>query len=384
MKAAFLLSILLLGGGIAEAQAPRGSDAAALASARAEARAAAERSERLEAQARRATGQAQRARAAAEAAAARIESAEAGLTAAERRIAIVARLRSAHRARLAERQRPLVRLTAALQVMARRPAALALVQRGSVEDIVRVRALLAATLPQIRRRTAALRAELERSENLQRQARMARVELLESRADLQRRRAELAAFESEQRARSQALSGRALTESDRALVLGEEARALARRIGNRDQQARLAASLAALPPPLPRPGSGNAPPSMESLPYRLPVDGRLLTGVGEISDGGVHARGLTFATEAGARILAPARGRVLHAAPFRRYDYVVIIDHGGGWLTVITDLATARVSAGQIVARDDLLGFAGEDSPQVTVELRRNGRPVPLAQFVAT
>ena len=50
MKAAFLLSILLLGGGIAEAQAPRGSDAAALASARAEARAAAERSERLEAQ----------------------------------------------------------------------------------------------------------------------------------------------------------------------------------------------------------------------------------------------------------------------------------------------------------------------------------------------
>ena len=366
MKAAFLLSILLLGGGIAEAQAPRGSDAAALASARAEARAAAERSERLEAQARRATGQAQRARAAAEAAAARIESAEAGLTAAERRIAIVARLRSAHRARLAERQRPLVRLTAALQVMARRPAALALVQRGSVEDIVRVRALLAATLPQIRRRTAALRAELERSENLQ------------------RRRAELAAFESEQRARSQALSGLALTESDRALVLGEEARALARRIGNRDQQARLAASLAALPPPLPRPGSGNAPPSTESLPYRLPVDGRLLTGVGEISDGGVHARGLTFATEAGARILAPARGRVLHAAPFRRYDYVVIIDHGGGWLTVITDLATARVSAGQIVARDDLLGFAGEDSPQVTVELRRNGRPVPLAQFVAT
>ena len=213
---------------------------------------------------------------------------------------------------------------------------------------------------------------------------MARVELLESRADLQRRRAELAAFESEQRARSQALSGLALTESDRALVLGEEARALARRIGNRDQQARLAASLASLPPPLPRPGSGNAPPSTESLPYRLPVDGRLLTGVGEISDGGVHARGLTFATEAGARILAPARGRVLHAAPFRRYDYVVIIDHGGGWLTVITDLATARVSAGQIVARDDLLGFAGEDSPQVTVELRRNGRPVPLAQFVAT
>ncbi|HET9428849.1 MAG TPA: peptidoglycan DD-metalloendopeptidase family protein [Allosphingosinicella sp.] len=383
MRAGLLLAVFGLCAGAAAAPASRIPDAAALEQARAEARQAAERAGRLELQARRATGQAQRARVAAAAATARIEAAEAGLTAAERRISIVARLQSRHRARLAERQRPLVRLTAALQVMARRPAALALVQPGSMDNIVRVRSLLAATLPEIRRRTTALRADMERSEALGRQARQARGDLLASREDLQRRRAELAAFESAQRARSRTLAGLALTESDRALVLGEEARGLARVIGTRGHQARLAASLAALPTPLPRPGSGAEVHSSESIPYRLPVEGRLRTGVGEISDGGVHARGLTFATAAGARIVAPARGRVLHAAPFRRYRYVVIIDHGRGWMTVITDLATARVSSGQTVRAGDLLGFAGDGQPQVTVELRRDGRPVPLAQFVA-
>ena len=366
----------------AGAHAAGGEDSRALAQAKSEAAQAARRSEALEAQARRATNQAERARAEAEALASRIQSAEAGLTAAERRIAIIAALQLAHRARLAERQQPLVRLTGALQVMARRPAALALVQPGSMENIVQVRSLLSATLPEIRRRTAAVRADVERSEALRGQAQRAREALLASRADLQRRRGELAAFESSRRSRSRQLAGLALTESDRALVLGEEARSLARLIGTREYQATLEARLAALPPPMPRPGGGGDPPA-GAIPYRLPVQGRLLTGVGEISEGGVHSRGLTFATEPNAQIFAPAPGRVLHAAPFRRYGYVVIIDHGGGWLTVITDLATIRISAGQRVARGALLGRAGDSDPRVTVELRRNGRPVPLAQFVA-
>jgi septal ring factor EnvC (AmiA/AmiB activator) len=309
--------------------------------------------------------------------------AEADLTAAERRIAIIARLQSAHRARLAERQQPLVRLTGALQVMARRPAALALVQPGSMENIVQVRSLLAATLPEIRRRTADVRADVERSEALRRQAQQARSGLLSSRADLQRRRSELAAFEAAQRSQSRNLTGLALTESDRALVLGEEARSLARSIGTRENQERLSARLASLPPPLPRPDTSAAQQPPRAIPYRLPVQGRLLTGVGEISEGGVHSRGLTFATTPSADIVAPARGRVLHAAAFRRYGFVVIIDHGSGWLTVITDLASTDVVVGQVVSPGQRIGMTGDDDPEVTVELLRNGRPIPLAQFVA-
>ncbi|WP_243451071.1 murein hydrolase activator EnvC [Sphingosinicella sp. CPCC 101087] len=380
---AFLLcAVLLVAGGLAAAAA-RGGDAATLAQAKREAAQANARYRALERQARRATSAAERAHAEAEALAARIQAAEADLTAAERRIAIVEGLRARQRARLAERQQPLVRLTAALQTMARRPAALALVQPGSVQDTVHVRSLLAATLPEIRRRTALLRAEVERSNALHRQFEQARSALADSRRALQQRRVALARFEAAERARSQQLSGLALAESDRALAFGEEARALARLQDQRQFQARLGASLAALPGPLPRPGSIGGGRPGTNLPYRLPVEGRLLTGVGEISDGGVHSRGLTFAVDPRARIVAPAAGRVAYAGRFRSYGHVVVLDHGRGWTSVVTDLAELDVAPGDQVRPGAPLGRAGASSPRVTVELRREGRPVPLAQLVA-
>lgn len=371
---------LALAGTVA-AQTAREPDAEALALARAEAQAAEARYVALQREARRATSAAARARAESEALAARIAAAEAGLTAAERRIAIVQRQQEAQRARLAVRQQPLVRLTAALQTMARRPAALALVQPGSMQDTVHVRSLLAATLPEIRRRTAALRAEVAAAETSRNRAEQARRALVDSREALRTRRIELAAFEAQQRDRSSELAGLALSEGDRALVFGEEARALARTLGTREYQAQLGASLAELPGPVPRPGGpGEAPPR---LPYLLPVEGRVVTGVGEISDGGVHSRGLTLAPAANARVVAPAAARVVHAGPFRSYGNVVILDHGRGWMSVITNLDRLDVAQGQSVRPGAMLGRAGPNSPQVTVELRRAGRPVPLAQLIS-
>jgi septal ring factor EnvC (AmiA/AmiB activator) len=366
------------------ARASRGNDAAALAEARREAAEATQHYQALDEEARRATSDADRARMASEALAARIEAAEADLTAAERRIALIAAFQAEQRARLAERQGPIVRLTAALQTMTRRPAALALVQPGSVRDAVHVRSLLAAALPEIRRRTAALRDEAQRSAQLRRQSELARQGLIDSREALRQRRVALAAFEAAQRGRSQQLAGLALTQSDRALVYGEQAQVLARDLGTRDYQNRLAASLARLPGPVPRPETGAAPADAqeEMLPYSLPVQGRLVAGVGEISDGGVHARGLTFETAAEAPVIAPAAGRIVYAAPFRGYGDVVIIDHGRGWMTVLTDLGAADVSPGQNVARGAPIGRAGTGTPHVTVELRRNGRPLPVAQLI--
>jgi septal ring factor EnvC (AmiA/AmiB activator) len=365
------------------ARASRGANAAALAEARREAAEATHRYQALDQAARSATSDADRARTASEALAARIEAAEADLTGAERRIALIAGLQAEQRARLAERQGPIVRLTAALETMTRRPAALALVQPGSVRDAIHVRSLLAAALPEIRRRTAALREEAQRSAQLRRQSEAARQGLVDSREALRQRRIALAAFETAQRTRSQQLTGLALGQSDRALVYGEQAQVLARDIGTHDYQQALAASLARLPGPVPRPtADAPADPQEESLPYSLPVQGRLVAGVGEISDGGVHARGLTFETAAAAPVIAPAAGRIVYAAPFRGYGNVVIIDHGRGWMTVLTDLAAAEVHGGDAVARGTLIGRAGSGSPHITVELRRNGRPLPVAQLI--
>lgn len=380
-SAAFLAAALAAAG--IAAHATQSGDAGALAQAKREAAEANARVRALEGRARTATDAAERARAESEALAARIEAAEADLTAAERRIAVIQALQAGQRARLAARQQPLIRLTGALQTMARRPPALALVQPGSVGDTVHVRSLLEAALPEIRRRTADLRAEVDRANGLRDGLVAARAELLASREALRARRVELAAFEARQRARSSALSGLALAESDRALAFDEEAHALARRIGERAYQARLAAELVTLSGPLPRPGP---PPERAEtgIPYRLPVAGRLVTGVGEISDGGVHSRGLTFETAAGAEVVAPANGRIVYAAPFRSYGSVVILDHGQGWSSVITNLDDLAVAAGANVRGGTRLGRAGAgNAPRVTVELRRAGRPFPIAQLIA-
>ena len=81
-------------------------------------------------------------------------------------------------------------------------------------------------------------------------------------------------------------------------------------------------------------------------------------------------------------MIAPAAGRVIYAAAFRRYENVVILDHGNGWTSVITNLATLDVAQGTVVMRGQRLGRTGSGSPRVTLELRRNGRPVPFAQFL--
>jgi septal ring factor EnvC (AmiA/AmiB activator) len=360
---------LFLVGDLAIAQAPP-----TLAEARQEAAIAKRRSDLLERQAQQATGEAARANAAAAALAARIEEAEADITAAQARIALIERLSAAQRARLAASQGSLIRLTAALQTMARRPAALALIQPGSLNEVVHVRALLASSLPAIRARTAGVRAEIARGEALRRQAGEAVVQLGSGRRDLQQRRVALARFEREQRRRSASLMQSALRESDRALAFGEEARDLAALAGTRAYQARLERRLAELPGPSLRPGTAPAP--ARPPYYILPVQGRLLTGTGEISDAGVHARGLTFAPDSGAQAVAPRAGRIAYAAPYRGYGKVVIIDHGGGWTTTLTNLSALAVKRGDRVRARQPLGRTG--AGEVTVELRKDGRPFPI------
>jgi len=372
-----LLLALVAGGFALSAQTP-----ADLTGAQEEARQALDRVRAFEEAAAKATDDAARARAEAEAIVARIQASEAEITAAEARVGLVdAQLRE-QRAALAERQGPLVRLIAALQAMSRRPPALALVQPGSLDDAVRVRAVLAGTLPRIQARTAAVRQAINRTRALRAQQDTARQALVDSRAALAERREALARFEAEQRTRSQGLAALALRESDRALALGEEARALERQVADRGFRDRLQARLAALPGPVLRPnGSGSAAPP-QGPAFLLPVAGAVVTGAGELREAGFHARGLTLATEPGAPVRAPAAGRVAYAGSFRSYGLVLILDHGGGWTSVVTGLEALSVGAGEQVARGAPIGRTGGTDGEVTVELRFGGRPVPLTTLL--
>lgn len=364
----------------------------ALSEARRESEAAMRRSQRYEAAAAQVMGRAEKARAEAVAIAARIQESEALIAAAQARLVLVERLRRRQQARLAVRQQPIVRLAAALQTMARRPPALALVQPGSLDDMVHARLLLTTALPVIRERSADLRAELDRANRLGVQADAAVTEIRREQAMLEARRQSLARIEAEQRTRSRRLGDSAFLERERAEGMAERARDILDLMAQMDRQAETAAGLASLPGPVlrpVRPGQSAPPPAdpgTAALPrpaYRLPVLGRVVTGVGEVSQTGIRSRGLTFATRPDAQVIAPANGQIKFAESFRDYGRIVIIDHGGGWTTLITGLHTLSVTVGDDVIQGSPIGRAGPGSPKVTVELRRQGEPINIAPLAA-
>lgn len=371
-------------------QASRPSpEARELNDARRAAEQARQRANALEKQAKAAIIDADRSRAQRVAAAAAVQASEAEIAAVKARMHHLDRQRAVQRQRLAQQQGPIIRLTGALQTMARRPGALVLLQPGSLQDLIRVRMLLASTTPQIRTRTASLRAEIGRSEALVREAERAVLAVQAGRRELARRQGALARLEMAQRQASQRFIDSAMLEEDRAIAMGEKARDITDLIGRLGDQAILRTRLAALPGPVLRPPVPGEAPTPANAPiisitaeappaYRLPVVGKLISGMGEVSDAGVRAKGLTLAPAAGALTVSPADGRVAYAGPFRSYAGIVIIDHDHGWTSLITGLGALTVRPGEAVSQGSPIGRAETRQPRITIELRHAGQPIEI------
>lgn len=385
-----VLALLALGG--AQAQPRQAFDDAdqartALEAARKQGDEARARAEKLEADAARAGAEADRTARETAAVAARIQQSEAGIAADEARAALVARQQGELRARLAARQAPLVQLTAALQRLARRPTMLSLLHPGSVRETMYMRALLESTVPEVRKRTAALRGEIARARKLEAEARQAAQSLRAGKTELERRRKVLSALEARQRLASRQAGGIADREADRALALAEQARDLGTLLGELDRASDLREKLAALPGPVIRPDrpedarvadepERTAAASSGPGSYVLPAAGRLVAGFGEARTGSPTSRGIAIATRAGAQAVSPAAGRVAFAGLYRGYGKIVIIEHGGGWTSLITGLADLDAKVGQNLVQGSPLGVTGAGTPVLGLELRKDGEPV--------
>ena len=358
------------------------TERARLAAARAASRAAAARATTLDRRAAAERDAAGRERAEEAAVAARIARAEADLDAAHARVAIVDRQLADRRATLGQQEAPVARLLAALASLARRPAVAAVVQPGSLDDLVHVRAVFGATLPVVRERTVALRGDLARTRMLQAEAAQAAKGLRDGRLALIGERRALAALQVKHQAAATSLGRSAIAESDRAIAAGEAARDIVDRMTTIGETDATLEQLRRLPGP-PR---FDAVPTTVPPAYRLPVAGRVLTGMGEISDNGVRARGLAFAAAPGAVVVAPAAGRVVFAGGFRSFAGVVIVDHGSGWTTLLSGLGTIAAKRGETVRAGQPIGRAGPardgEGPRVAVELRRRGRPIDITALV--
>lgn len=372
------------------AGAKEGIDAArsALDVARRQQRSARARGERFEQAAARADASADRALQQSAALAARIQQAEAGITAAEAALALIARERRMLDRRLAAKREPLVRLTGALQAMARRPLALSALQRGSLTDLVHTRAVLASAIPRVQARTASLRADLDRARQLEQETATALAARRENSSVLANRRRELVALAGREKATLRQIAGAASREEQTVLRLASETRDLGDLVGRLEAAGSLRAQLAALPGPVIRPASpGAARPvpaapdllSAEASPppaYQMPVSGRVLAGFGDSAEDGGRSQGLVMVPRGGAQVVAPGAGRVAFAGSYRGYGLIVIIEHGGGWTSLVTGLAALDTEVGTSLTAGSPIGLAPVRDPRIALELRSGGDTV--------
>jgi len=346
-----------------------------LKEARAEQAAAEAEAAKLEQMAARAKGEAERLRAEEAAAAQAIEAAEARITAADTQYRLASAYVAAHRQRLAQEQQPMASLLAGLATMARRPPLLAVSDAGGTDELVKVRILVESTLPVIRRRTAGITSELSKGEQLQQAALSARAEMTRSRQELGVRRQQFAALEQRSMKQALAAGGQALSAGDVAIAAGENIEDLRREQSNSRSAYALAQQLAGEEAAPPRPFAPQQPQPRLALRYELPAEAQVTEGLAAVNDSGVRSRGLTLATSRGAPVTAPADGVVRFSGPFRDYDGILIIDHGGGWMSLIVNVSSP-LHPGDAVHIGDPIGRA---LGPLQVELSQSGRRISPA-----
>jgi len=115
----------------------------------------------------------------------------------------------------------------------------------------------------------------------------------------------------------------------------------------------------------------------------LPVRGRIVSHYGEQQNGGMFSKGLTLSTRSHAQVVAPFDGTVVFAGPFRSYGDMIIVEHDGGYLSLLAGLGSIDVEMGQMLLAGEPVGVMPDDtSAKLYIEIRKDNQPInPAAWF---
>jgi septal ring factor EnvC (AmiA/AmiB activator) len=111
-----------------------------------------------------------------------------------------------------------------------------------------------------------------------------------------------------------------------------------------------------------------------------PAAGRVVARYGETRAGGLRWDGMLLATERGAPVRAIYQGRVVYADWLAGLGLLVIVDHGGGYLSLYGHNDELYRKVGERVNAGDSLAAAGDSGgraqPELYFALRRGGRAI--------
>jgi murein hydrolase activator len=122
----------------------------------------------------------------------------------------------------------------------------------------------------------------------------------------------------------------------------------------------------------------------EPLRGKLPwpvQDGTLIARFGQPRAGGsMRWQGMLIGTERGARVRAPYAGRVVYGDWLPGMGLMLVIDHGGGYMSLYGHNEELFRKVGETVAAGDVIGSVGDSGghsqPALYFEVRRGRTPV--------
>jgi len=303
--------------------------------------------------------------------AAAIQAAERELSQIEATLATLEESRRAKALELADKRRALLGSLAALERLAMASPGAALVDEHPL-DIARGSLLLRYAVPELQRRAGLLAGEIAQMDALGReiegrrahaqgveaalqQDRQQVTELLKRKADLQRQTA--------------AEASAAQTRSEKLAAQAKDLRDLLDKLASEKPQT----------PAISRPANVRPFPTQPASLFP-PVSGQLVGRFGAPDPAaGSTAKGILLQTRPGATVVAPFDGQVLFRGPFRSYGEILIIQHDGGYHSLLAGLARSDAVVGQWVLAGEPVGVMGpsqDGNPKLYMELRHDGHPI--------
>lgn len=115
-----------------------------------------------------------------------------------------------------------------------------------------------------------------------------------------------------------------------------------------------------------------------------PVRGSIITEYGQIISNGVSSKGIVYKTRPNAQVVAPYDGTVIFSGPFKGYGNLIIIEHGGGYLSLLAGLGHIDCELGQMLLAGEPVGTMADDtSSKLYVEIRKDRQPINPAPWIA-
>lgn len=284
----------------------------------------------------------------------------------------------------------------ALQRLALHPPEAMFAQPVPPSDTVRGGILLRAAVPEIERRAAEVRSDLDAVRAAREDAAARRAAHAAEVAQLAKERRELdvalgrkAALQKEAIDQGRAAERRLAALADEAKGLNElmariEAEQAKRRARKEDVPAQAAARLKTAAPA----AKPDAPAAFAKARGQMPMPavGSVVLRYGQTTRAGLTHRGITLETRNDAGVIAPFAGYVVFAGEFRGYGQLLILDHGDGYHTLLAGLARIDGVPGLWVETGEPVGVMGQGGatrPQLYVEIRRGGQPVDPLPWLA-